>query len=101
MEYISVREFRNQPSQTWKKLEGNKELVVTVNGKPMAVLLGIEEGVDLEVMMRDIRRTMALRSIDNIQQKAAEDGLDEMSDEDIEEEIRQARQQRKQRTGES
>ena len=38
MDFVTVREFRTQPAKVWKKLESGKELVVTRNGKPFALL---------------------------------------------------------------
>ncbi len=38
MDFVSVRDFRTQPGEVWKKLAQQHELVVTRNGKPFAIL---------------------------------------------------------------
>ena len=38
MDFITLREFRTQPGKVWKKLAKVRELVVTRNGKPFALL---------------------------------------------------------------
>jgi len=38
MDFVSVRDFRTQPGEVWKKLARQHELVVTRDGKPFAIL---------------------------------------------------------------
>ena len=38
MRFVSVRELRGQSAAVWKALAEEKDLVVTSNGKPIALL---------------------------------------------------------------
>lgn len=38
MEFVSIREVRNNPGKVWKRLDVIDPLVLTSNGKPVAIL---------------------------------------------------------------
>lgn len=94
MRFFSVRDLRSKGRQVWKELESEKELIVTSNGRPIALLTGVTEE-NFEQTLRDLRRARALRAVDEIQRRSVEAGLDRMTDKEIEIEIRQARRARK------
>lgn len=94
MRFFSVRDLRSKGRQVWKELESEKELIVTSNGRPIALLTGVTEE-NFEQILRDLRRARALRAVDEIQRRSVEAGLDRMTDKEIEIEIRQARRARK------
>jgi prevent-host-death family protein len=89
MEFVSVRDFRIRPGEIWEKLRQG-DLVVTSNGRPVAILTPVE-GANLEDALLLLRRLRAQMAVSRIRQGAAERGLDRMSSADIESEIRQAR----------
>lgn len=95
MRFVSVRDLRTRGRQVWKELESEKELVVTSNGRPIAILTGVNEG-DFEQILRDLRRARALRAVEEMQRASVRAGLDKMADEKIETEIQEARKARKQ-----
>ena len=84
MEFLSVRDFRTSPRNTWKKLSQNGEIVITNNGKPTAIMLNIENG-DFEEVLRTIRQAKAMRALNAIRIEATQRGF--LSDEEIEAEI--------------
>ncbi len=43
MKFVTVRDLRGKTAALWKQLEQEKELVVTSNGKPIAVLSATDE----------------------------------------------------------
>ena len=43
MQFVSVRELRGRSAAVWKALADEKELVVTSNGKPIALLTATSE----------------------------------------------------------
>ena len=43
MKFVTVRDLRGKTSELWKQLEQEKELVVTSNGKPIAILSATDE----------------------------------------------------------
>jgi len=43
MKLLSVRELKTKSSQVWKDLLDQKEMVITSNGKPIAILSSVNE----------------------------------------------------------
>jgi hypothetical protein len=68
--------------------------VLTSGGKPFAIALGIEED-EVEEVMALVHRLRALRAVARMQRHADERGLDAMSEDEIEQEIREARRARR------
>jgi antitoxin (DNA-binding transcriptional repressor) of toxin-antitoxin stability system len=89
MEFISVRDFRIRPGEIWEKLK-DQDLVVTSNGRPIAILSPVE-GENIEETFALLRRLRAQMAVSRIRKEAAEVGLDRLSEEDIEAEVRKAR----------
>jgi hypothetical protein len=95
MEFIPYRVLRNEPTALRQKLEDEGELVVTVDGKPFAVMIdlaGSEDMDDILLMVSRLRAQMAARAI---RSQARRDGLDKMSDEQINKVIQKTRAERK------
>jgi prevent-host-death family protein len=55
MRFISVREFRSKSGDVWKELAKEQEIVITSNGKPIAMVLAVTEET-LEDLLRNVRR---------------------------------------------
>jgi prevent-host-death family protein len=92
MKFLSVRELRNQPGKVWETVRG-KEMVLTANGKPVAILVGVEEE-ELEETLSLLRRARAQAAVSRMRAQAAKSGTVTMPAEDIEAEIRGARSER-------
>lgn len=95
MRFISVRGLRSNSAQTWKQLKEEKELVVTSNGKPIAVLSAVQED-RLEETLTAIRRARAMAAVDAMQQHALKMGLNTMSMDEINVMIEEVRKERSQ-----
>lgn len=93
MKFLSTRELRNRPGHV-RELVRDDDLVLTVNGKPIAILLGIEED-ELEAATRAIRQARAQLALSRLRQQAARRGADRMSNSSIDAEIRAVRSRRK------
>lgn len=93
MDFVSVRELRTRSAAVWKTLNREKELVVTSNGKPIAVLSSTTAST-LEASLAAFRQARAQLAVAAMQQRAQETGADGLSLEDINAEIRAARRQR-------
>ena len=93
MKFVSVRDFRIRPGDIWKQLKTNKDIVITSNGKPIAILNPIEDA-NLESSITALRRARALMALEELQKIAASRGLDRLTDEDIAKEIKSARLER-------
>ena len=93
MRFISVRELNTKPKEIWAKIK-DEEVVVTSNGKPIAVLSAVTEE-NLDKTLRAIRRSRALMAVEEMQKKSVKIGLDRLTDGEIESEIRAARRERR------
>jgi antitoxin (DNA-binding transcriptional repressor) of toxin-antitoxin stability system len=94
MKFITVRDIRTSPAEIWKQLPAEQEMVITNNGKPIALLTPIT-GESLEQTVSAIRRARAAGAVRRLQQTAREKGLDRMTEAQIDEEIRAARRDRR------
>jgi len=89
MDYLAVKDLK-KTKQLWEKLDREKELVITRDGKPSALLISVSpETVDQS--LREIRRALFSAAVSRVRQRAA-DHLPEVQT--IEAEIRQSRKDR-------
>jgi antitoxin (DNA-binding transcriptional repressor) of toxin-antitoxin stability system len=93
MRFISVRDLSTKPKEIWNKIK-EEEVVITSNGKPIALLSGVTEET-LEKTIRTIRRSRALVAIEDMQKTSIELGLDKLADSQIESEIQAVRKSRR------
>lgn len=93
MKFLSTRDLRNRPGYV-RHLAQKDDLVLTANGKPIAILLGVEED-ELEETARAIRQVRAQRALSRLRKQAARGGVDRMSPSEIDSEIRAVRRKRK------
>jgi hypothetical protein len=94
MDFITLREFRTQPGKVWKKLAKARELVVTRNGKPFALLTETNP-INLEDDLRALRRAKAETAVMSLRRSAKERGLAATTLKEIDAEIRAARKESK------
>ena len=94
MEFITIRDLRLRPSEVWDKLRQQHEIVLTSNGRPVAVIADVRED-NVEETISALRRARAQAAVSRLRQAAAAGGLDGMSDADIEAEIAGARHERR------
>lgn len=93
MKFLSTRDLRNRPGFV-RELAQKEDLVLTVNGKPIAILLGVEED-DLEETALAIRQAKAQRALSRMRREAARRGIARSSPSFIDEQIRAVRAKRK------
>jgi prevent-host-death family protein len=93
MRFISVRDLNTKPKEVWSKVK-DEEVVITSNGKPIALLSGVTEET-LENTVRAIRRSRAIIALEEMQKKSIHLGLDKWTDSQIESEIKAVRKSRK------
>ena len=93
MKFITVRDIRTSPAQIWKQLPEEQEMVITNNGRPIALLTPITDQ-SLELTLSAVRRARATAAVQNMQKTARDTGVDRMTDNEIDEEIRAARRER-------
>ena len=95
MKFLSTRDLRNRPGYV-RELAQKEDLVLTVNGKPIALLLGLEDD-DLEETARVVRQARAQRALSRMRREAARRGLEKISPAAIEAQIRAVRAKQKRR----
>jgi len=93
MEFITVRDLRTRPGQVWDKLRQQQDLVLTSNGRPIAVLSHVDED-GVEETLAALRRARAQAALSRLRTDAATRGLDRLSANEIEMEIAAARTER-------
>jgi antitoxin (DNA-binding transcriptional repressor) of toxin-antitoxin stability system len=76
-------------------LPEEQELVITNNGKPIALLTPLSDKT-LENTLSAIRQARAINAVKLIQQESLKKGLEKTTMEEIDEEIRRIRKQSKQ-----
>jgi len=96
MKFITIRDFRSKSARIQKELPKEKEMVLTSNGKPVAILTSVSEK-DLEKSLVLIRKAKAIAAVISMQERAREAGTDRMSLDEINEEIASARRERRKR----
>lgn len=93
--FITVRDLRLKSGEIWRELKRERDLVITSNGKPVAVLSDIE-GNNLEEYLKILRRARATVAVNKIQERSRREGLDKISEAGIEAEIQAVRRSRMQ-----
>ena len=91
MKFVSSRELRISPGTVWRKLDLEKDLVITSNGRPVGVLTLANED-SLEDVLASLRAGRAQRATLALRRAAAARGLNKWSDKDIQDVIRKGRQ---------
>ena len=90
MRFVSVRELRGKSAAIWKELAQEQEMVITSNGKPIALLAATSEEL-LEELLAALRSTRALAAVNAMQQASVKAGTDRLSVADIDDEIKAVR----------
>lgn len=93
MRFISVRDLRGKSAQIWKQLAKVKQMVITSNGKPIAILSPTSEDT-IEESLSAIRTARAISAVEAMQMKSAKGGRDRLNLKDINIEIRAERKAR-------
>ena len=94
MEFVPYRVLRNQPTELRKKLEEKGELVVTVDGEPIAVMIQIPKG-SLEDLVLLLSQVRAQLSVAAIREQARQRGLSTMTVEQANVVVQEARAARR------
>jgi antitoxin (DNA-binding transcriptional repressor) of toxin-antitoxin stability system len=93
MKFISVRDLRGKSAEVWKKLPGEREIIITSNGRPIAILAAVNES-NLEDSLSAFRQARAVEAVAAIQRRSLEQGTDRLTLKEIEVEIKAVRRKR-------
>ena len=88
MEFYSARELRTNTKSIWNELSKDNDVIITNNGKPSALMIGIPEG-RFDETVRAIRQAKALAALERMRNESEKRGF--KTDEEIEELINEAR----------
>ena len=84
MRFIQIRDLR--PSEIWEQLADEREMVITAQGKPIAILSSVSDA-NWEETLTILRRVRAIQAVDELQKQSVENGLDKMHLEEVNREI--------------
>ncbi len=93
MRFISVRDLRGKSAEVWKDLPTEREVVITSNGRPIAILSAVNES-NLEESLSAIRQARAIEALMSLQRRSVERGTDNITMEEIDAEVKAVRKKR-------
>jgi len=93
MRFVSVRDLRAKSAEVWRDLEREREMVITSNGRPVAILTAVDEA-NLEASLRAFRRGRALDALGTLQRGSVAHGHDALGPSEVETEIDAVRRDR-------
>jgi len=82
MKFVTVSDFKTSKSNIWRKLPSERELIVTDNGKPIALLTPLNDET-LEDTVSAFRRAKAINAMKRMQEISVSLGNDKMTSEEI------------------
>ena len=94
MKFLSVNEFTTNSAIVWKELHKQKDMIITSNGKPIAILSSINED-NFEQDLSSFRQARAMQAVNSIQMKSVYKGTDKISTDEIDDEIKAVRLRRR------
>ena len=94
MKFITVRDLRGRSGQVWTKLAREREVILTSNGKPIAILSSVSEET-LEESLVAVRRARAVAAAEKLQRQSVQMGTDSLSPHEITAEIKAVRKARR------
>jgi antitoxin (DNA-binding transcriptional repressor) of toxin-antitoxin stability system len=93
MKFLSVRDLRGKSAQIWKDLPEEREMVITSNGRPIAILAAINES-NLEESLTAFRQARAVEAVAALQRRSADQEKDRITMDEIDAEIKAVRKKR-------
>lgn len=86
MKFVSVRDLRGKSADILRDLPDEREMVVTSNGRPVAILAAVNES-NLEESLAAFRQARAVDAVARMQRRSVSRGTDALSQEEIDAEI--------------
>ncbi len=90
MRFLSVRDLRSRSAEVWRELPAEREMVITSNGRPVAILAAVDEA-NLEQALAAFRQARAAQAVAGLQRRSVAEGLDRLTADDIDAEVAAAR----------
>jgi antitoxin (DNA-binding transcriptional repressor) of toxin-antitoxin stability system len=86
MKFLTVQDLRTKSARIWQELPVEREMIITKNGKPTAILSSISEK-DLEQVLSAFRQARASSAVAALQFDSVKKGTDKISMDEIDSEI--------------
>ena len=96
MKLLSIRDLRNRPG-VMQDAVAEQSVALTSNGKPFALVIGVDPEEDLSEVEAAVRTARAQLALSRIRRRAARTGRDRLSLDEINSEVSAARQNRRRR----
>lgn len=93
MKFVSVRDLRGKSADVWRDLPREREMVITSNGRPVAILAAVNDA-NLEESLAAFRQARAVDAVAAMQRRSVQSGLDTLTPAEIDAEIAAAREAR-------
>ncbi len=93
MKFVTIRDLRSKSRQIQNDLPKFREMVLTSNGKPIAIMTAVSDE-SLEDSLTAIRRARATSSVISLQLQGVKSGKYKLRSREIEKEIREVRSRR-------
>lgn len=93
MRFVSASDFRRKSAEVWRDLPVEREMVITQNGRPIAILASVNES-NLEESLSALRRARACVAVATLQRESVAKGADKFSTGEIEAEVAAVRVRR-------
>ncbi len=93
MKFLSVRDLRGKSAEVWRDLPNEREMIITSNGRPIAMLAAISES-NLEESLAAFRQARAVEAVATLQRRSADQGTDKITMGEIDAEIKNVRKKR-------
>ena len=93
MKFVSVRDLRGKSGDIWRELPDEREMVITSNGRPVAILASVNES-NLEESLSAFRQARAVDAVAALQRRSVASGADALSADEIGAEIAAVRKAR-------
>ena len=90
MKFITVRDLRTTPAKIWNELSEEQEMVITNNGRPIALLTPLNDA-NLEDTLKAVRKARAINAVQKMQEISIKKGNTVLTNQDIEREIKAIR----------
>jgi antitoxin (DNA-binding transcriptional repressor) of toxin-antitoxin stability system len=94
VKFVSVRDLRGRSAEIWRELPAEREMVITSNGRPVAILAAVGES-NVEESLAAFRRARAVDAVASMQRRSATHGTRKLGEAEIEAEIVAARKARR------
>jgi antitoxin (DNA-binding transcriptional repressor) of toxin-antitoxin stability system len=96
MNLIAIKDLK-QPRQLKQRLQAEKELLLTSDGRPVAVLVNVDASEDPESIIQSIRDSRSRLALSRIRESARRTGVNRMTLAEINREISATRKAHKSR----